>query len=54
MGGFYHEGGRALQDEFGTRALGLTDLRLGWESYGVGADRLWFDDIAWGSTRIGC
>ncbi|MDI1461227.1 cellulose-binding domain-containing protein [Catellatospora sp. KI3] len=32
----------------------LTDLRLGWESYGVGADRLWFDDIAWGGTRIGC
>ncbi|GAA1386993.1 cellulose-binding domain-containing protein [Catellatospora chokoriensis] len=32
----------------------LTDLRLGWESYGEGADRLWFDDIAWGSARIGC
>ncbi|MEU8007087.1 hypothetical protein AB0B66_38495 [Catellatospora sp. NPDC049111] len=32
----------------------LTDLRLGWESYGEGADRLWFDDIAWGSSRIGC
>jgi hypothetical protein len=32
----------------------LTELRLGWESYGIGADRLWFDDIAWASRRIGC
>jgi hypothetical protein len=32
----------------------LTDLRLGWESYGEGADTLWFDDVALGSTRIGC
>jgi hypothetical protein len=32
----------------------LTDLRLGWESYGVGADTLWFDDVAWGPARIGC
>ncbi|GAA1040286.1 cellulose-binding domain-containing protein [Virgisporangium ochraceum] len=32
----------------------LTDLRLGWESYGNDADTLWFDDIALGATRIGC
>lgn len=32
----------------------LTDLRLGWESYGGDADTLWFDDVVLGSTRIGC
>jgi Cellulose binding domain len=32
----------------------LTDLRLGWESYGEGADTLWFDDVALGTSRIGC
>jgi hypothetical protein len=32
----------------------LTDLRLGWESYGDGADTLWYDDIAVGSARNGC
>jgi hypothetical protein len=32
----------------------LTDLRLGWESYGEGADTLWYDDVAVGSQRIGC
>ncbi|HET9171841.1 MAG TPA: cellulose-binding domain-containing protein [Actinospica sp.] len=33
----------------------LTDLKLGWESYGGGgADTLWFDDVALGSGRIGC
>lgn len=33
----------------------LTDLKLGWESYGNGgADSLWFDDVAIGTTRIGC
>jgi len=32
----------------------LTDLRLGWESYGDGADTLWFDDVAIGTSRIGC
>ena len=31
-----------------------TDLRLGWESYAGGADTLWFDDVAIGSSRIGC
>jgi hypothetical protein len=33
----------------------LTDLRLGWESYGGGgADTLWFDDVALATARIGC
>jgi len=32
----------------------LTDLRLGWESYAADADTLWFDDVALGTTRIGC
>ncbi len=32
----------------------LTALRLGWESYGGGTDTLWFDDVAAGSSRIGC
>ena len=31
-----------------------TDLKLGWESYGEGADTLWYDDVAAGSFRIGC
>ena len=26
----------------------LTDLKLGWESYGGGADTLWYDDVAVG------
>jgi len=32
----------------------LTDLRLGWEAYGDGADTLWYDDVVLGSTRTGC
>ncbi|MEU4164559.1 cellulose-binding domain-containing protein [Actinoplanes sp. NPDC026670] len=32
----------------------LTDLKLGWESYGEGSDTLWYDDVAAGSSRIGC
>jgi hypothetical protein len=32
----------------------LTDFRVGWESYGEGADTLWFDDVALASSRIGC
>ncbi|HET9517662.1 MAG TPA: hypothetical protein VFO77_08065 [Actinoplanes sp.] len=32
----------------------LTDFRLGWESYGSGADTLWFDDVALGAARLGC
>jgi len=30
------------------------DFKLGWESYGGGADTLWFDDAALGSSRVGC
>ncbi|MFI1994757.1 cellulose-binding domain-containing protein [Actinoplanes sp. NPDC020271] len=32
----------------------LTDLKLGWESYGDGADTLWYDDVAVSNTRNGC
>ncbi|GIF13619.1 cellulose-binding domain-containing protein [Actinoplanes teichomyceticus] len=32
----------------------LTDLRLGWESYGDGADTLWYDDVAVSGVRNGC
>jgi hypothetical protein len=32
----------------------LTDLKLGWESYGGAPDTLWFDDVALSTTRIGC
>ncbi|WP_033439851.1 cellulose-binding domain-containing protein [Saccharothrix sp. NRRL B-16314] len=32
----------------------VTDLRLGWESYGDGANTLWYDDVAVGSSPIGC
>jgi hypothetical protein len=32
----------------------LSDLRLGWESYGDGANTLWYDDVAVGAARIGC
>ncbi|GII22933.1 cellulose-binding domain-containing protein [Planosporangium mesophilum] len=32
----------------------LTSLKLGWEAYGEGTDTLWFDDVAVGSSRIGC
>lgn len=33
----------------------LTDLKLGWESYGGGGnDTLWFDDVALSTGRIGC
>jgi hypothetical protein len=35
-------------------APAVTNLRLGWESYGDGADTLWFDDIAIATSRIGC
>ena len=31
-----------------------TTFRLGWESYGGARDTLWFDDVAIGSSRIGC
>jgi hypothetical protein len=32
----------------------VSNLKLGWESYGEGSDTLWYDDIAAGSSRIGC
>ena len=32
----------------------LTSFGLGWESYSGATDTLWYDDIAVGSTRIGC
>lgn len=31
-----------------------TGLRLEWESYGTGDDTPWFDDVALGSSPIGC
>ncbi|MEW2622713.1 cellulose-binding domain-containing protein [Streptomyces sp. NPDC048106] len=37
-----------------TTAPRPTALRLGWESYGGGDDTLWFDDVAVGSSPIGC
>ncbi|WP_034593606.1 cellulose binding domain-containing protein [Hamadaea tsunoensis] len=30
------------------------DFRLGWESYGVGTDTLWFDEVALSATPISC
>ena len=32
----------------------VTNLKLGWESYGDGSDTIWYDDVAAGSSRIGC
>jgi hypothetical protein len=32
----------------------LTDVKFGWESYSSGDNVLWFDDVAFGSSRIGC
>ena len=32
----------------------LSDVKFGWESYSSGDNVLWFDDVALGSTRIGC
>ncbi|MFF5287959.1 cellulose-binding domain-containing protein [Paractinoplanes globisporus] len=32
----------------------LTDLKLGWESYGSGADTLWYDDVVVSAMRNGC
>jgi hypothetical protein len=37
-----------------TTAPRPTALRLGWESYATGDDTLWFDDVAVGSSPIGC
>ena len=32
----------------------IEDLKLGWESYGDASNTLWFDDVAFGATRLGC
>jgi hypothetical protein len=32
----------------------LSDLRLGWESYGGSPNELWFDDVFVGASRPGC
>jgi len=32
----------------------LTDIRLGWESYGSGTDTLWYDDVQVSAARNGC
>ncbi|GGP53089.1 cellulose-binding domain-containing protein [Saccharothrix coeruleofusca] len=32
----------------------VTDIRLGWESYGDGSDTLWYDDVAFGPSPIAC
>ncbi|MEU9578263.1 cellulose-binding domain-containing protein [Streptomyces chilikensis] len=37
-----------------TTAPRPTGLRLGWESYGVGDDTLWFDDVAVSGSDIAC
>ncbi|NYI04352.1 cellulose-binding domain-containing protein [Allostreptomyces psammosilenae] len=52
--------GTPTQDVDGQWLRGATQpprpssLRLGWESYGDGADTLWYDDVALGSAPIGC
>ncbi|MFE5210574.1 cellulose-binding domain-containing protein [Streptomyces sp. NPDC056600] len=37
-----------------TTAPRPTGLRLGWESYGVGDDTLWFDDVAVSRSEVTC
>jgi hypothetical protein len=32
----------------------LSDLKLGWESYGGATNTVWIDDVAVGNERIGC
>jgi hypothetical protein len=32
----------------------LEDVKLGFESYGESGNTLWFDDIAFGTSRLGC
>ncbi|MGW1464370.1 cellulose-binding domain-containing protein [Streptomyces sp. NPDC002308] len=54
-----HADGVPTQDVDGqwlsrTTAPKPTALRLGWESYGTGDDTLWFDDVAAGSSPVGC
>jgi hypothetical protein len=43
-----------IDGQWGAYRPSVTDLRLGWESYGVGADTLWYDDVAVSTTRPGC
>lgn len=31
-----------------------SDFKLGWESYWLGDDTLWFDDVALAQSRVGC
>ncbi|MBO4275229.1 hypothetical protein, partial [Microbispora triticiradicis] len=37
-----------------TTAPRPTTFRLGWESYGSDSDTLWYDDVALGSSPVGC
>jgi len=32
----------------------VTDLKIGWESYGGTTNTVWIDDVALGTRRIGC
>jgi hypothetical protein len=32
----------------------VTDLKIGWESYGGTTNTVWIDDVALGTSRIGC
>jgi len=47
-------GGRPARRRRPDRRTPAGRLRLGWESYGEGADTLWYDDVAAGNTRNGC
>jgi hypothetical protein len=32
----------------------VSDLKIGWESYGGGSNTVWIDDVALGTSRVGC
>jgi len=32
----------------------VTDLKIGWESYGGTTNTVWIDDVALGTSRVGC
>ena len=32
----------------------ISNLKLGWESYGEGSDTLWYDDVAVAGSRLSC
>ena len=32
----------------------VTDLKIGWESYGGTSNTVWIDDVALGTSRVGC